>query len=75
MKVIDKFLKWLKTDRNTFLTYVLSLLTIFILIDRIVEFLLIVFTGVASNYWGPITYAFAILCPVFAFLFSYFWLP
>ena len=70
MKVIDKFLKWLKTDRNTFLTYVLSLLTIFILIDRIVEFLLIVFTGVASNYWGPITYAFAILCPVFAFLFS-----
>ena len=70
MKIFDKFLKWLKTDRNTFLTYVLSLLTIFILIDRLVEFLLIVFTGVASVYWGPIKYAFALLCPIFAFLFS-----
>lgn len=70
MKIFDKFLKWLKTDRNTFLTYTLSLITIFILIDRLVEFLLIVFTGVASVYWGPITYAFALLCPVFAFLFS-----
>ena len=70
MKVLDKFLKWLKTDRNTFFTYVLSLLTIFILIDRITEFLLIVFTGVASTYWGPITYAIALLCPIFAFLFS-----
>ena len=70
MKVLDKFLKWLKTDRNTFFTYVLSLLTIFVLIDRITEFLLIVFTGVASTYWGPITYAIALLCPIFAFLFS-----
>ena len=70
VKIFDKFLKWLKTDRNTFLTYVLSLITIFILIDRLVEFLLIVFTGVASVYWGPITYAFALLCPIFAFLFS-----
>ena len=71
MKIFDKFLKWLKTDRNTFLTYTLSLITIFILIDRLVEFLLIVFTGVASVYWGPITYAFALLCPIFAFLFSW----
>ena len=70
MKILDKFLKWLKTDRNTFFTYLLSLITIFILIDRLVEFLLIVFTGVASFYWGPITYAIALLCPVFAFLFS-----
>ena len=70
LKVFDKFLKWLKTDRNTFLTYVLSLVTIFILIDRLVEFFLIVFTGVASVYWGPITYALALLCPIFAFLFS-----
>lgn len=70
MKVIDKFLKWLKTDRNTFFTYVLSLLTIFILVDRLVEFILIVFTGVASTYWGPISYALALLCPIFAFLFS-----
>ena len=70
MKILDKFLKWLKTDRNTFFTYILSLLTIFILVDRLTEFLLIVFTGVASTYWGPITYAIALLCPIFAFLFS-----
>ena len=24
MKILDKFLKWLKTDRNTFFTYILS---------------------------------------------------
>ena len=70
MKILDKFLKWLKTDRNTFFTYILSLLTIFILVDRLTEFILIVFTGVASTYWGPITYAIALLCPIFAFLFS-----
>lgn len=70
MKIFDKFLKWLKTDRNTFLTYTLSLITIFILVDRLVEFFLIVFTGVSSTYWGPIAYAFALLCPIFAFLFS-----
>ncbi len=70
MKIFDKFLKWLKTDRNTFLTYTLSLITIFILVDRLVEFFLTVFTGVSSTYWGPIAYAFALLCPIFAFLFS-----
>lgn len=70
MNVLDKFLKWLKTDRNTFFTYVLSLITIFVLIDRLVEFLIILFSGVASTYWGPIPYAFAILCTVFAYLFS-----
>ena len=70
MKAFDKILKILKTDRNTFLTYVLSLLTIYVLVDRLVEFLLIVFTGVASNYWGPIRYTIAFIFPVFTFLFS-----
>ncbi len=70
MKTLDKFLKWLKTDRNTFFTYILSLGTIFILVDRIVEFLLILFTGVATTYWGPIQYAIALLFPIFAYLFS-----
>lgn len=70
MKLIDKFLKFLKTDRNTFFTYILTLATIYILVDRIVEFFFIVFTGVAYNYWGPIAYSLAFLCPVFAFLFS-----
>ena len=70
MKIIDKLLKWLKTDRNTFFTYILSLATIFILVDRLVEFCFILFTGVGSTYWGPIQYALALACPVFAFLFS-----
>ncbi len=71
MKILDKFLKFLQTDRNTFFTYVLSLITVYIVVDRLVEFLLIVFTGVASNYWGPITYGIALLFPIFAFLFCF----
>lgn len=70
MKLLDKLLKKLNTDRNTFFTYLLTLITIYILIDRLTEFLLIVFTGVASSYWGPIKYTVAFACPVFAFLFS-----
>lgn len=70
MKLFDKFLKILKTDKNTFLTYTLTLVSIFIIFDRLIEFLLIVFTGVASNYWGPIKYTIAFAFPVFAFLFS-----
>ncbi len=71
MKLLDKFLKFLQTDRNTFFTYILSLITVYIVIDRLVEFLLIVFTGVASNYWGPIAYGIAFLFPIFAFLFCF----
>ena len=36
MKYIDKFLKLLKTDRNTFATYILTLISIYICVDRIV---------------------------------------
>ena len=70
MKIFDRFLGKLKTDRNTFFTYLLTLISVFIIFDRLIEFLLIVFTGVASNYWGPIKYAIAFVFPVFAFLFS-----
>lgn len=71
MKLLDKFLKHLQTDRNTFFTYILTLISAYIVVDRVVEFLFIVFTGVAYNYWGPITYGIAFLCPIFAFLFSF----
>ena len=71
MKYIDKFLKKLKTDRNTFATYILTLLSIYIVIDRIVEILLIGFSGISVSYWGPIKYTLALACPVFAFYFSY----
>lgn len=70
MNLFDKFLKKLKTDRNTFFTYVLTLLSVYILIDRVVEFILIVCTGVASVYWGPIRYTLAFAVPTFTFLFS-----
>lgn len=70
LKYLDKFLKILKTDRNTFFTYILTLLTIYFAVDRVVEFLLITFTGISADYWGPFMYTFAIACPVFAFLFS-----
>ena len=70
MKFIDKFLKKLNTDRNTFATYILTLITIYLAVDRLVEMLLMIFTGVSYSYWGPITYTFALACPVFAYLFS-----
>ena len=71
MKIIDDFLKKLDTDRNTFLTYILTLITIYLTVDRVVEFLLMLFTGVSYSYWGPIQYTFALACPLFAFAFSF----
>lgn len=69
-KYIDKFLKMLKTDRNTFFTYVLTLFSVYFCIDRVVEMILLCFTGISVDYWGPFMYTIAIACPVFAFLFS-----
>ena len=70
MKLIDKFLKKLNVSRNTFATYILTLLTVYLAVDRIVEMLLMIFTGVSYSYWGPIQYTLALACPIFAFLFS-----
>ena len=70
MKFIDKFLKKLNVSRNTFATYIFTLITVYLAVDRIVEMLLMIFTGVAVSYWGPITYTFALACPILAFLFS-----
>lgn len=71
MKYIDKFIKKLKTDRNTFFTYLLTLISVYIAIDRIVELLFMCLTGISVSYWGPLAYTFAFACPVFAFLFSF----
>lgn len=70
LKLIDKFLKLLKTDRNTFVTFILSIISIYILVDRLLEILLIIFTGISYSYWGPIKYTLAIACVTFAFFFS-----
>lgn len=70
LKLIDKLLKKLKTDRNTFFTYILTLITIYLVVDRFVDLLIMIFTGLPSSYWSPIQYTLAFACPVFAFLFS-----
>ena len=70
MKLIDKFLKKLNASRNTFATFVLTLISLYLIVDRVVEMLFMIFTGVSMSYWGPIQYTLALSCPVFAFLFS-----
>ena len=66
LRLFDKFLNKLNVTRNTFFTYILTLVSIYICVDRIVEMLLLMFTGVSSAYWGPIKYSFALVCPAFA---------
>ena len=70
MKLIDKLLKKLNVNRNTFFTYILTLISFYICIDRIVEMLLMIFSGVSTSYWGPFRYTLALACPAFAFAFS-----
>ena len=65
MKYIDKFLKKLKTDRNTFATYILLLFSIYIVVDRFIEILFIGATGMSVTYWGPIKYTIALACILF----------
>ena len=70
MKIIDNFLKKLGVSRNTFATYILTLITVYLAVDRIVEMLLMLFTGISYSYWGPIQYTLALACPIFAYVFS-----
>ena len=69
MKLIDKFLKKINASRNTFATYVLTMFSVYIIVDRVVEMLFLIFTGVSVSYWGPIKYTLALACPIFAYLF------
>ena len=70
MKLIDMLIKKLNTDRNTFFTYILTLITAYLAIDRVVEVLFMCFTGMSVSYWGPLMYTFAILCVVFTYSIS-----
>lgn len=70
VKLLDKFLKKLKTDRNTFFAYILTLVTAYIVVDRVIELLFMCFTGMSVSYWGPIQYTLAMACPVFAYAFA-----
>ncbi len=71
LKYIDKFLKFLNTDRNTFVTYILTLISVYIVVDRLVELMFMIFTGVGYSYWGPIEYTLAFLAVIFAFFCSF----
>lgn len=42
MKIIDKFLKKLNASRNTFVTYILTLISVYIVVDRMVEMLFMI---------------------------------
>lgn len=70
MKLIDKLLKKLNATRNAFFTYILTLISFYICIDRVCEMLLMIFTGVSSSYWGPIKYFLAFACIAFAYAFA-----
>ena len=70
MKLIDKFLKKINASRNTFATYILTLFSAYIVVDRVTEMLFMIFTGVSVSYWGPIKYTLALACPIFAYLFA-----
>lgn len=71
LNYFDRFLKVLKTDRTTFVTYILTLFTGYFLVDRIVEILFIAGSGLSVHYWGPLQYTFAFACATFAFYFSF----
>ena len=49
IKLIDAFLKKLNVSRNDFATYIFTLLTIYVAVDRIVEMLIMIFTGIGVN--------------------------
>lgn len=70
MKIIDAFLKKLNVSRNNFLTFIFTLLTIYVAVDRIVEMMIMIFTGIGVNYWNPIIYTLALACPVLAYSFA-----
>ena len=64
---MNKLYKKLKTDANTFWGFILTLICIYLAIDRTIEILLMIFTGVGYSYWGMLTYAVVFLLPFLTF--------
>ena len=64
---MNKLYKKLKTDANTFWGFILTLLSIFLAVDRTVEMILMMVTGVGYSYWSMFTYAFVFLLPFLTF--------
>ena len=55
-----------------FFTFILTMFAIYFTVDRLVEIVLMAFTGASADYWGPIQYTLALACVVFAFLFPFY---
>lgn len=70
MKILDSFLKTLKTNRNTFIAFLLCMITAYLVVDRVVEWVILCFTGITTSFWGPIKYTLAFACPAFAYAFA-----
>lgn len=69
-KKFDKLLDKYKLDKAVFITYIFFLLSLFFAIDRLYEIFYIMIVGVATTYWHPFLYAFAIACPAISFAYS-----
>ena len=64
---MSKLYKKLKTDANTFWGFILTILCIYLAVDRTFEMILMMFTGVGYSYWNMIVYGFVFLLPFFTF--------
>ncbi len=64
---MNKLYKKLKTDANTFWGFILTLICIYLAVDRTFEMILMITTGVGYSYWGMLTYALVFLLPFITF--------
>lgn len=64
----NKLLKNLKTDTNTFVGFILTLICVFLVADRVLEVLLMIFVGIGAFYWSPVFYILTFILIFFTFL-------
>ena len=64
---IDILLKPFKINLNDFFTYIFSIIAVYFTVDRVIELLVMMFTGQCVSYWSPIKYTIALACIVCAY--------
>ena len=55
--------KPLKININEFFGYFFGVISIFLAVDRLVQYFRVFFTGQLSMYWSPLGYLLALMCP------------
>ncbi len=65
----DILLKPFKITLNDFFTYIFSILAVYFTVDRVIELLVMMFTGQCVSYWSPIKYTLALFVTVCAYCF------